>query len=139
MMRLSVALLSLLLISGNIKASETRIKSYRIAKSNSTIRVDGNLNDQGWQHTETGRDFKQTFPFDSSLAVSQTTFKLCYDAAFLYIAISCNNRDTLSTYVSQTLRRDFDEELNDGIQVILDPFNDQYNGFSFLVSPYNVQ
>lgn len=136
---LIVAQLSLLLISGSIKASETRIKSYRIAKSPELVRVDGNLSDQAWQLAETGGGFKQTFPFDSSLAVSQTTFKLCYDAAFLYIAVSCTNRDTLNTYVSQTLRRDFDEKLNDGIQIVLDPFNDQYNGFSFLVSPYNVQ
>ena len=47
MMRLSAALLSLLLISGSIKASETRIKSYRIAKTAATIRIDGNINDQG--------------------------------------------------------------------------------------------
>lgn len=138
-MRQCILALISLLFSSILCASETRTKSYRIAKSLSTIRVDGSLTDQAWLSAETGGQFKQTFPFDSSQAVSQTTFKLCYDAAFLYVGISCTNRDTLENYVSQTLRRDFDEDLNDGIQVILDPFNDQYNGFSFLVSPYNVQ
>jgi hypothetical protein len=139
MMRLCLALLIICWISDGILASETRIKSYRISKSNTALRIDGSLNDEGWKLAEIGSDFKQTFPFDSSNSVSETLFKLCYDANFLYVAVICHNRDSSHSYVSQTLRRDFDEKLNDAIQLVLDPFNDQYNGFSFMVSPYNVQ
>jgi hypothetical protein len=139
MMRFCLILLFFCLISQGVTAAETRIKSYRISKTGSEPRIDGNIQDAAWTSTETGSGFRQTFPFDTSDALSKTNFKLCYDANFLYVAIECTNRDSLHSYVSQTLRRDFDEKLNDGIQLVLDPFNDQYNGFSFLVSPYNVQ
>ena len=76
MLHKALSLLVLVFFYSSAKSSETRIKSYRIAKATAKPRIDGELRDDTWKNVETGGGFKQTFPFDSSDAQSQTSFKL---------------------------------------------------------------
>ncbi len=114
-------------------------KNYTIRKCTERLRIDGNLDETAWKVGNEVSDFQQKFPFDTSTAQSKSKVRILFDNNFIYFGIECLNRDTAGPYIVQTLRRDFDPAANDAFQIIIDPFNDQYNGFSFIISPYNVQ
>ena len=75
-------------------------------------------------------DFMQYFPADSIPAVSGNEFMMAYDDEFLYFAAKMYNIDPDRKYVTPSLRRDYRGDI-DGITLILDPFQDNTNGFQF--------
>ncbi len=82
--------------------------------------------------------FYQTFPTDSLPARQRTEFKVTYDDENLYVAAICYKLPTDKPIV-RSLRRDFDWSDNDNFSIYIDSFNDQSNGFTFQVTPLNVQ
>ena len=53
-------------------------------------------------------------------------------------AAICYDRSK-GNYVVQSMERDFAGFGNDFFSLVLDPFNDQNNGFEFAVTPYGMQ
>lgn len=112
--------------------------SYEISKANSSIVIDGKLDDEDWKNAPKGGRFFQYFPSDERFAIDSTQFMVKYtDAAIVFGIICYDNLE--GDYVSTTLRRDFDWGSNDNVSVYLDPYNDKTNGFAFQVTPNNVQ
>ena len=134
-----VSLLTFLILLISSVSGQFKSPQFSIQKSKDEIKVDGQLNEASWLSAELAGQFIQQFPFDSTRSITQTQVRATYDEHFLYFGVVCLNRDSNQKYVVQTLKRDFDDELNDGFHIVLDPFEDQYNGFSFQISPYNVQ
>jgi hypothetical protein len=113
-------------------------KQFSIHKTTEIIKLDGILNEGCWSKCEKINQFWQNFPYDTSLAKTQTEAFVCYDDNNLYIAAVCH--DTLKgKYVIQSLKRDFSYPVSDAFVVTIDPFSDKINGFSFGVNPYGVQ
>ena len=110
----------------------------RIQKAKGKITLDGKLHEADWQAADVARDFQQTFPFDSSLAVTSTEVMLTYDDKNLYVAAICYD-DVDGKYVIQSLKRDFSFPVSDAFAIFIDPFDDGANGFSFSVNPLGVQ
>ena len=111
---------------------------YRIVRSQGTILLDGILNEDDWLAADVGRNFYQNFPTDTDPAVDSTVFRITYNDKFLYVGIICY--DPLEgEAILTTLRRDFDWSRNDNVGIYIDPYNDKSNGFSFQVTPNNVQ
>ncbi|MDZ7646114.1 MAG: carbohydrate binding family 9 domain-containing protein [Cytophagales bacterium] len=100
--------------------------------------LDGDLSDAGWQNTDVATNFQQFFPYDTSLANSQTEIRVAYDDHFIYIGAKMFNLGSRK-YVTPSLRRDYRGEANDGISVVLDTFKDKTNAFIFGVNPFGVQ
>ena len=114
--------------------------SLRITYTDTPIEIDGRLEDVAWQTADVADQFMQYFPFDTSLAESQTEVRMAYDGEFLYLGAKMYNKDpNRSEYVTPSLRRDYRGEANDGITLILDPFQDNTNAFQFGVNPFGVQ
>ena len=101
-----------------------------IKKTSSPIRVDGILDEVGWQEAEIAKDFFMILPMDTSFAQSKTAVRMSYDDQFLYLAAECFE-DLPGKNTVQSLRRDFSFGSNDNFLVFIDPFDDQTNGFSF--------
>ena len=113
-------------------------KSISIHKTKDKIVIDGSLDEPVWKICDTAKDFWQTFPFDTSLALSKTEAFVTFDDAYLYVAAICY--DTIKKpFVIQSLKRDFSYPLSDCFVVSLDPLCDKTNGFSFGLNPYGVQ
>ena len=110
----------------------------RIKKAEGKITLDGVLNEEDWLSADIGKDFQQTFPFDSSRSETRTDVMLTYDDKNLYIAAICYD-DNEGKYVIQSLKRDFSFPVSDAFAVFIDPFDDGANGFSFSVNPLGVQ
>lgn len=120
------------------QALKSAVRFLDIKQAEEQIVVDGELDDAAWKHAVIAKDFIQHFPFDSSLALSQTEVMMTYDSKNIYLAAKCY-RSLEGEFIISSLKRDFNSALNDNFTLIIDPFDDKLNGFSFSVSPFNVQ
>ncbi|MCX7744329.1 MAG: carbohydrate binding family 9 domain-containing protein [Flavobacteriales bacterium] len=109
-----------------------------IRKATSPIIIDGLGDDAAWAYCTPADQFIQQFPFDTSLAKSQTIVKMTYDDKAIYILAECFNAKP-GKYVVESMKRDFNIKRNDCFNVYLDPFDDKLNGFVFGVNAYGAQ
>lgn len=112
--------------------------SYNLEAATEAIVIDGLLDESIWQKLPRGGQFVQTFPTDDQLAKDSTEFMVTYTDKAIIIGIICYD-GLEGDYISTTLRRDFNWSQNDNVAVYIDPYNDKSNGFSFQVTPNNVQ
>lgn len=132
-----ISYILLFLFINTIYAQEN-IKTISAKKTSEKVKIDGDLSDSTWLSAIKIDHFWQNFPFDSSLAQTETEVMMAYNDQYLYIAAICY--DSIPTnYVVQTLKRDFNYASSDAFVVCIDPFSDMQNGFSFGVNPYGVQ
>jgi len=127
--------------SNQIKAQVKSIASDKkvfVEEASDAIKLDGVLDEATWQNAVAGKDFHQIFPYDTSLAVTKTQFKLSYDEKNLYVAIIARDAKE-GGYVTESLRRDFRGRGYDGVSVVIDPFQDKNNAFLFGINPFGVQ
>lgn len=110
----------------------------RIAKSKSAVRIDGSLDEVAWADAEPAKDFYMVGPMDTSYAKVLTEVRMTYDDENLYISAICYQPNA-RTYAVESLRRDFAYTKNDNFLLIVDPFDDQTNGFTFGVNAAGAQ
>jgi hypothetical protein len=108
------------------------------SESSVPITVDGILDEETWINAESSGSFWQNFPYDTTLAETQTFVKIAFDQNYIYVAAECFDDQPDKSYVITSLRRDF-STTSDFFQVVIDPFQDKLNGFVFGVNPLGVQ
>lgn len=113
-------------------------KSIVIKKIETTLKIDGELNEPEWQISDIATGFCQSFPYDTTLASSCTEVRILHNDQGIYVGAICKDSIT-SPFVVQSLKRDFSINSSDAFVVTIDPLNDKTNGFSFGVNPYGVQ
>lgn len=102
------------------------------------IVIDGVLED-AWTTAAQTTDFINKWPTDSGKAKMQTRVKVLFNEQFIYIAaINYQRKEDL---IIQSLKRDQMEPFwnSDGFSVVLDPINQQSNGFFFGVNAAGAQ
>jgi uncharacterized protein DUF5916/cellulose/xylan binding protein with CBM9 domain len=109
-----------------------------ISKAIDIIKVDGVLDEKTWFKADVAKDFYLSYPVDNDFATSQTEVKIAFDDNFMYFGIVCYDPSP-GKYIVESLRRDWGFRNTENVGVYIDPFNDKTNGFSFNISPYNVQ
>jgi hypothetical protein len=112
--------------------------TYNTSKTSETINIDGKLEETVWSNLPVASGFYQSFPTDSLPATDQTEFMVTYDDQFIYVAVINYSSDG-GEPVIESLRRDFSWGRNENVSIYFDTFNDQSNGFTFQLTPYNVQ
>ena len=111
---------------------------YEIGIADESITLDGKLDEAIWNRLPRGGGFVQIFPTDNLLAEDSTQFMIAYTDKSIIIGIVCY--DYLEgDYISTTRRRDFNWRSNDNVGIYIDSYNDKTNGFTFQVTPNNVQ
>jgi hypothetical protein len=108
-----------------------------IRKAKAEITIDGILDEQDWKNADVADDWFLNYPVDTARAPFQTEVRLTFDERHLYIAIVAHDDDTDD--MINSLRRDFNYELNDNVGVVFGPYNDRLNGFFFTITPAGVQ
>lgn len=108
-----------------------------ISRAAGTITLDGEIDEPTWQKADVAKNFYLNFPVDSLRPTYQSEARLAYDDHFFYVSFVCY--DDSKPNIMQSLRRDFDWELNDNIGIYLDSYNDYTNGFYFAITPFGVQ
>ncbi len=112
--------------------------SLIIKKAEGEIRIDGVLDEPDWDKAQVAGDFFQTYPADTSYALTKTEARVTYDDNYLYVSAVCYD-EVEGDYVIQSLKRDFSYPVSDAFAVYLDPFNDGQNGLCFGVNPMGAQ
>ena len=137
-------LLCLFIISGEIvlysQEKPVNRDKYRIniSQTGETMKIDGVLNEQSWQGSETAENFTRVTPVDTGYAIAQTTVVLTYDKSNLYVGVVCYD-PTPGKRPVESLRRDFEFVKNDNFRIHIDTYNNFTNGYAFGVSAAGAQ
>ena len=132
-MRLLHLIVALIILSGPTAAQDK--DSEIIAKTiREEIRFDGRLEETDWQDAHSIDQFTQREPSVGQPATEQTRIAVVYDKRNLWIGVWCYQQD-MSAVVAKSLQRDFDEDAEDNIRIVISPFNDRRNGYLFIVNP----
>ena len=101
------------------------------------IEIDGQLNEESWKIADAAKQFSYKWPKYECVVPLQTEVRLTYDDDFLYVGATC--KDDSKEYIIQTLKRDNVIWSSDGFALILDPVNQQSNGFVFFANALGAQ
>jgi len=112
-------------------------RSIIVHKTGSTISIDGELNEEGWQFAAIADSFINKWPTDTGSARLQTEVKMIYDEEFIYFGIKADLDSKRP--VIQSLKRDVNPYYSDGISVVLDPSGKNTSGYTFGVNASNAQ
>jgi len=99
--------------------------------------VDGVLDDAVWKVVKPWSVFTTIRPEYGKPASEKTEVYAAYDREYFYVAFDCLDNDPAGIKTS-TARRD-SIDMDDWVAVVLDTFDDQQNGFLFLVNPSGIQ
>lgn len=132
-----LVLISSSLVAQNPSSTDDEKYALHIRQTNTAIKLDGDLSEPGWQSAQVAGDFYQVFPFDTSFAKLPTEVRVTFDQNFLYIGVRVTQ--PRSSYLTRSLKRDFESGTSDVITINIDPFKDRLNGFHFGLSPFGVQ
>lgn len=108
---------------------------YKIAAlkiSGDSIRVDGILNEDEWEKTESIVRFTQRTPHFGQPATEETVVKILYDDDHLYIGAVCYHKDMRHVVATKLAHRDVNYE--DLFGFVLDTFHDHIKAYGFEVN-----
>ena len=127
--------LPLLLVCTSLFSQE---KSIQATKIDQAPKIDGNLNDAVWGDVPVATDFFQNYPSAGQPASQKTTVRVIYDNAAIYVGAYLY--DDPSLIRKQITARDGEQQKDiDFFSVFFDTYNDNQNGFQFVVTSANVQ
>ena len=110
---------------------------FHIKKAKGEIVLDGVLNETDWEAADVAGDWFMNYPVDSIPAEFVTEVRMTFNDEFLYFSFVCEDDDTPD--IVNSLRRDFEYDLNDNVGIAIGPYNDYLNGFFFVITPKGVQ
>ena len=113
-------------------------QSYTLSHTAETITIDGVLSEAIWSEVPVADGFWMSYPVDDRAVENhlRTEVRMTSDEQYLYIAAVCYGPEK---YVIKTLKRDKEFWEGDGFGVVIDPVNEQTNGFVFHINPAGVQ
>lgn len=98
------------------------------------IVLDGHLSEGVWQEAMFVSNFTQRELHFGEAVTEKTEVAVLYDDYALYIGVRCYDAEA-DDIIAKEYRRDFNPELDDNFQVIIDTYRDQRNGFAFITNP----
>ena len=100
--------------------------------------IDGTVKDAVWMKAAVATNFIQQDPDFGAPASEKTEVRVLLDKQKIYFGIVCFDSDPKRILVTQS-RRDGDLKDDDSIQIVLDTFNDNQNGYVFGTNPSGVK
>jgi hypothetical protein len=125
--------------SGTNPSSSTPVeRNYTVNTTTEPIKVDGVLSEQIWSEVPVATGFWMSYPVDDRAVEErlQTEVRMTSDGQYLYISAVCFSPEN---YIIKTLKRDKEFWEGDGFGIVIDPVNEQTNGFAFHINPAGVQ
>ncbi len=119
---------------------DTPRRYFQIVATASPIRIDGVLDDAGWQSATVVDLPYEWFPGDNTTPPVTTEALVTFDKDNLYVAFKAQDPDPKAIR-AQLMDRDLIRTFvqDDHVGFTIDPFNDERQGFQFRINPRGVQ
>lgn len=119
--------------------AQSTIKQLQAKRLTSSIKIDGNLDEDAWKQATPATNFVEWRPNYGAIETHETRTEvyLLYDNTSIYIGGYCHelSKDSIST---ELVGRDA-IGVNDYVGVIFDTYYDKINGFGFYITPLGEQ
>ncbi|RYY90353.1 MAG: hypothetical protein EOO15_02895 [Chitinophagaceae bacterium] len=113
-------------------------RTLSATRTQSAPKIDGKVDEPAWQTAPVADGFIQNYPDYGKASKHRTEVRVLYDDDALYISARLYDQPALVR--RQLTARDAEGRQDvDCFSVFLDTYNDQQNGFQFLVTSANVQ
>ena len=109
----------------------SRIQALRISES---IRVDGVLTEPVWEQAQRITNFTQRELTEGEPVTERTEVAILYDESSLYVGFWGFDREP-EALIARKMKRDFEWGSEDNFELILDTYNDDRNGYLFVINP----
>jgi len=113
-------------------------KSFSAVRTDTAPVIDGHLDEPLWQRATVIDDMHEIRPNEFGEPSEETRFYVIYDDDAMYIGAEFLDSDP-EQVVARVLRQGDWSEGDDGLKVILDPFNQGRAGYVFYVNPHGVR
>ena len=113
-------------------------KRTRPVKIETTLEIDGVLEEAAWASAAIVDDMHQVLPVEYAEPTEPTTVYLLYDEEFLYFGAQVWDSEP-DLITAQILRQGELLSTDDAFALMLSPFNDQRTGYFFSVNPNGVR
>ena len=123
-----------LIIASNATAQTSQPDTIYAYYTQDTIHLDGKLEERAWQQAVPIRNFTQRELNVGEPPTERTEVAIVYTAKTLYIGF-WGYDSAPDKLVAREMKRDFDFDLEDNFEVIIDTYNDDRNGFLFVINP----
>jgi len=134
----ALVILSLLFaaaVYGNIDYEDARReRRLKPAKTGEKITIDGRLDEPAWNQAPEAANFIQTEPDTDQPASEKTEVRALYDQDYIYFGIYAHDSQPSRIIVSE-LKKDFNRDNGDTVEIVLDTFRDERNGYLFAINP----
>ena len=110
---------------------ERRLKAVRTAER---VTVDGRLDEPAWSQAPVAAGFIQNDPRPDEPASEKTEVRVLYDNENLYIGVYAYDSEPNRLIISD-LSKDFNKDSGDSLDIVLDTFRDERNGYVFATNP----
>jgi len=128
-------LLSFLIFVALIAKSQKSYPDTLVAYfTDEKIILDGNLSEQCWQEAIKISNFTQRELNEGEPATEETNIAIVYTTNVMYVGFWGFDSDAESI-IAQKMERDFSWGTDDNLEIILSTFNDNRNGYLFVVNP----
>ncbi|MCF8298180.1 MAG: carbohydrate binding family 9 domain-containing protein [Saprospiraceae bacterium] len=114
-------------------------KSLTINRLNSSIVIDGILDDEGWKSAGIAKDFIQYKPYNGNAPKQKTEIRILYDDNAIYFGATMFDSSPDSIAKGFAERDRFYDINSDILTIDICPFNDGLYSFSFKISASGVQ
>lgn len=108
-------------------------------KINSSVRIDGKLDEEEWKLALPSPHFIQVDPMQGEAPHHATETRVLFNRQFLYVGIIAHDSGGKKAIRATDFRRDFSIRSHDHVAISLDGFNDHRNAMAFTTNAYGVQ
>ncbi|MFL5789225.1 MAG: DUF5916 domain-containing protein [Flavisolibacter sp.] len=125
--------------SSDIFKPDSLRKEINAIKIQSSLRIDGVLNESEWLLARSSPDFIEIEPNQGATPEFKTIVKVLYNRQNLYVGIFAKDRMGKKAIRATDFKRDFNYMAHDHVVVTFDGFNDNRNAMCFATNAYGVQ
>jgi hypothetical protein len=118
----------------NANAQTTGSDIANASKITGQIHHDGKLTEHDWLRAPKISGLKQREPAEGAHATEKTEIAILYDTHNIYFGIWCYDSN-MAAITAKQMKRDFSWGSDDNIEIMISPFNDNRNGYSFITNP----
>lgn len=109
-------------------------KTLGVRRTQLPVTIDGVLDDEAWADAVVVDSFRQVNPVEGALPSERTELRVLYDGENLYIGIRMYDSNP-GALIARQMVLDSDMRGDDRINIYLDTFDDQRNGYFFQINP----